>query len=323
MNDISREISSTNNTLSCGLYKSTSDPSLSSNVRMWSSANPESFWNTPSTSTSSSDLGHGALQLSQLETFTAPNQPVLAQAQPPQPSIQNRPGRLENLAQALENEFTLGFSTTDTRNPPSRPRDQTIPRGNFKVASQSSSTFSAPECKLLVSLHVAAKTTTNRPRLLQTVWIPSRATFSYKGYDLSKRPSVPHLAFSFSSSASSRPSWPRRHIRSCLFNSKLKRKRKDPVFRIIRQVSILANKRLQIKIRSGPTFRIRFFSRVCWVRWVTTWLRPTSRCPVRSPHRKMAIFVLLPKMVTLQACRTIMLCHLRTPTPRHRMCLRI
>jgi hypothetical protein len=58
-----------------------------------------------------------------------------------------RPGRLENLANALENEFNLGFSTTDHPGPSAYQLNQETPAGNSKLTSQPPSAFSAPECK--------------------------------------------------------------------------------------------------------------------------------------------------------------------------------
>lgn len=146
MHDTPCHIWSSNNTFHADFDSSasTSDgTSIPNSVRMWSTAYTESFLNASSTSSSSGDLGAGVLQLSYLAPF-APNKPLVPPHQQPG---QSKPGRLENLAQALENEFTLGFSTTEFPNPSTRRRDQTSPRGNSKVASQPSSTFSAPECK--------------------------------------------------------------------------------------------------------------------------------------------------------------------------------
>jgi hypothetical protein len=145
MRDTPCHIWSSNNTSNTEFDSSasTSDGTTTNNVRMWSTAYTESSLNASSTSSSSSELGAGALQLSYLAPF-ATNKPLVTPHQQPG---QSRPGRLENLAQALENEFTLGFSTTDLPNPPSRRRDQPSPWGNSKLSSQPSSTFSAPECK--------------------------------------------------------------------------------------------------------------------------------------------------------------------------------
>lgn len=63
-----------------------------------------------------------------------------------------RPGRFEKLANALENEFSLGFSTTDPTDPSARQPNSEDPSGSGKVASQPSSAFSAPECKFCPQL---------------------------------------------------------------------------------------------------------------------------------------------------------------------------